>query len=53
MTDDTRDTDHLKPQSKFEWRPEDITVLTEEETAEAEAEYLELLAELEGESEKE
>ena len=47
------ESDQLGPQSKFEWRREDITILTEKEAAEAEAEYLELLAELEVESEKE
>jgi hypothetical protein len=32
--------------SKFEWRPEDITILTPAEAANAEAEYQELLAEI-------
>jgi hypothetical protein len=36
----------LKPQSKFEWRPEDIIILTPEESAAAEAEYRELLAKM-------
>ena len=33
-------------QSRFEWRPEDIVILTPDEAAIAEAEYQELLAEM-------
>jgi hypothetical protein len=34
-----------KPQSKFEWRPEDITILSKEEGDAAETEYEQWLAE--------
>jgi hypothetical protein len=37
-------------QSKFEWRPEDVTILTPEEAAAAEAEYQELLVEMDREA---
>jgi hypothetical protein len=39
-----------KPQSKFEWRPEDITILSKEEGDAAEAEYNEWLAEMDRET---
>jgi hypothetical protein len=39
-----------KPQSKFEWRPEDITILSKEEGDAAEAEYDEWLAEMDRET---
>jgi len=48
-------SDHMsdeesKPQSKFEWRPEDITILSKEEGDAAEAEYDEWLAEMDRET---
>ena len=39
-----------KSQSKFEWRPEDITILSKEEGDAAEAEYNEWLAEMDRET---
>ena len=48
-------SDHMsakesKPQSKFEWRPEDITILSKEEGDAAEAEYDEWLAKMDRET---
>jgi len=42
MSDDFGE--YIHPQSKFEWRPEDVTILTDEEAAAADAEYQEWLS---------
>jgi hypothetical protein len=47
------DDTESRPQGKFEWRPGDITILTPEESASADAEYQELLAEMEEEEARE
>jgi len=47
MSDDEDEVEYSKPQSKFEWRPGDVTILTGEEAAEAEADYQAQLAEME------
>ena len=49
MTDGTEGKNFSRPQSKFEWRPDDITILNEEESTAAEVEYQEQLAEMEAE----
>jgi hypothetical protein len=47
--------DDMEPRlrGKFEWRPDDITILTPEEAAAADTEYQELLAEIEEEEARE
>ena len=49
MNDDTGDDD-VRPQSKFEWRPEDIIILSKEEGDAAVAEFEQWRAEVEGRS---
>ena len=41
MSDELVDGDGPRPISKFEWRPEDVTILSDADAALAEAEYRE------------
>jgi hypothetical protein len=45
MSDHNGENTKREPRSKFEWRPEDVILLSEEESDAAEAEYAEWLAE--------
>jgi hypothetical protein len=44
MSDDMGEKTKHEPPSKFEWRPEDVIILSQEETDAADAEYEEWLA---------